>query len=149
MPKDLPKIERSIEILAARDRVWEVISDLDNEPEYWYGTREVRNISRDGNVVNREIVQNFRKHRILQKVVLRPKDSIEIDYLKGLTEGKKTISIRSDSPDRQTVSVVWDARFAGVYKLLTPWLKKHTDQGTVSALERIKAAAEMPHSAIP
>lgn len=145
----MPKIERSIEVLATRDRVWEVISDLDNEPEYWYGTREVRNISRDGNIVNREITQNFRKHRILQKVVLRPKDSIETDYLKGLTEGKKTISIRSDSEDRQTVNVMWDVKFTGVFRLLTPWLKKHTDHGTVSALERIKSAVEMPHNAIP
>ncbi len=37
----LPKIEGSIEIKATKERVWEVISDLDHEPDYWWGTKAV------------------------------------------------------------------------------------------------------------
>ena len=138
----MPKIDHSIEINAPKDSVWEIISDLDNEPEYWYGTREVRNISKDGNIINREIVQNFRGHKILQKVTLHPKDSIEIQYLKGLTEGTKTISIESKDASRQILRVLWDAHFTGIFWLVTPWLKKHTENGTLGALDRIKVAAE-------
>ena len=76
----MPKIVGSIEINASKDRVWEVISDLDNEADYWWGTKEVRNISKDGNVLNREIIQNFRSHKILQKVILTPKSEIETRY---------------------------------------------------------------------
>ncbi len=122
--------------------VWEIISDLDNEPEYWYGTKEVRNISKEGNVIKREIVQNFRNHKILQEVTLHPEDSIGIKYLKGLTEGVKTISIESKDANHQTLRVIWDAHFTGIFWLFTPWLKKHTEKGTLGALDRIKSAAE-------
>lgn len=138
----MPKIDHSIEIKAPRDRVWEIISDLDNEYEYWYGTKDVRNISREGNVINREITQNFRNHKILQKALLHPKDSVEIEYLKGLTEGTKTISIESLTENRQRVKVSWDAHFTGIFWLLTPWLRKHTAKGAIGALERMKEAAE-------
>ncbi len=37
----MPKIEGSIEIKATKERVWEVISDLDHEPDYWWGTKAV------------------------------------------------------------------------------------------------------------
>ncbi|MDG6994337.1 MAG: SRPBCC family protein [Nitrososphaerota archaeon] len=138
----MPRIERSIEVEATTDRVWDIISDLDNEGEYWWGTKEVHNISCDGNVINRYIVQNFRNHKINQKVLLRPKDSIEIHYLKGLTEGVKTIKLESLGESRQKVTTVWDVRFPGIYRLLSSYLASHVLKGTVGALQRIKDAAE-------
>jgi hypothetical protein len=140
--QSLPKIDYFIEIDAAKEKVWQIISDLDNEYEYWYGTKDVRNISKEGNVINREITQNFRNHKILQKAILHPTDSVEIEYLKGLTEGKKTISIESLAQNRQKVRVLWDVHFTGIFWLLTPWLGRHTEKGTIGALDRMKTAAE-------
>ena len=136
-------IERSIEVNSTKDRVWEIISDLEKEPEYWYGTKECRTVSIEGNVVNREITQNFRNHKILQKAVLHPKDSIEIQYLKGLTEGTKVMSVESLSDGKQLVKVRWDVRFTGIYRLMTSYIRSHTEEGTIHALERIKQAAEL------
>ncbi len=136
-------IERSIEVNSTKDKAWEIISDLEKEPEYWYGTKECRTLSVEGNVVNREITQNFRNHKILQRAVLHPKDSIEIQYLKGLTEGMKVISIKSLSDGKQLVKVRWDVRFAGIYRLMTSYIRSHTEEGTIHALERIKQAAEL------
>jgi hypothetical protein len=138
----LPKISHTVEIRAPRDRVWEIISDLENEPEYWYGTKEVRTISREGNVVEREITQNFRNHRIRQRAVLRPKDSVEIHYLKGLTEGMKVVSIQATSEDVQLLNAFWDVHFPGIYKLVSPLIRRHIENGTKNALARIKSAAE-------
>ena len=53
-------IDTSIGINAPVDRVWDIISDLDNEPKFWKGTKETKIISRDGNVVTREITIAFR-----------------------------------------------------------------------------------------
>ncbi len=138
----MAKIDYTIEIEAPKNKVWEIISDLDNEYEYWYGTKDVRNISKEGNIINREITQNFRNHKILQKVILHPEDSVEIEYLKGLTEGSKIISIEPLTQNRQRVRVVWNAHFTGIFRLFTPWLKRHTEKGTIGALERMKRAAE-------
>jgi hypothetical protein len=141
----LPKIEQSVEIHAPRDRVWEIISDLDSEPEYWYGTSDVRIISKEGdNVFNREITQNFRKHKILQRVYIHPEESsVEIKYLKGLTEGVKTVSIIEKKSDSSLIlRAFWDIHFPGIYWLLTPFISRHVRKGTVNALDRIKTAAE-------
>ena len=138
----MPKIERSIEINSTRDKLWEIISDVDNETEYWRGTKSVRNISRKGNEIEREIVQNFRNAKIKQKVVFRPKDSVEVQYLKGVTEGVKTLTIERIDESRQRLKALWDVRFPGIFRLTTPMIKSHVEKGTIGALERIKNAAE-------
>ncbi|MHB8567591.1 MAG: type II toxin-antitoxin system RatA family toxin [Nitrososphaerales archaeon] len=138
----MPKFEHSIEINSSKDKVWEIISDLDNEPEYWYGTKSVHNISREGNVITREITQNFGDRRIEQKVVLHPKDSIEVQYLRGVTEGVKILTIESLGESKQRLSAHWDIHFPGIFKLGTPMIKGHVEKGTVMALERIKNVAE-------
>jgi len=42
-------IQISVDIKAPVEKIWEIISDLDNEPKFWKGTKEVRNISKEGN----------------------------------------------------------------------------------------------------
>ncbi len=138
----MPRIERSIEINSSRDKLWDVISDLDNEPEYWYGTKSVHNISREGDVIVREITQNFGGKRIKQRVVLHPKDSIEVRYVRGVTEGVKVLTIESLGENKQRLRAYWDVRFPGLFKLGTPMIKGHVEKGTTMALERIKNAAE-------
>ena len=39
-------IEVELEIDATVDKVWEIVSDIDNEPKFWKGTKEVRNLSK-------------------------------------------------------------------------------------------------------
>ena len=67
-------IDTSIGINAPVDRVWDIISDLDNEPKFWRGTKETRIISRDENVVTREITIAFRDSKCMQKITIQPKE---------------------------------------------------------------------------
>jgi len=138
----MPRIEGSIEIKATKDRVWEVISDLDHEPDYWWGTKDVRNISKDGNTIDREITQNFRNHKISEKVILLPKDEIEISYLKGLTEGVKFLKLETIGENIQKVTAKWDVHYPGIYVLLSYFIPRHVRKGTTEALVRIKRASE-------
>ncbi|HSA97484.1 MAG TPA: SRPBCC family protein, partial [Candidatus Nitrosotenuis sp.] len=39
-------IEASTTINAPVDKVWDFVSDIDSEPKYWKGTKQVRNISK-------------------------------------------------------------------------------------------------------
>ena len=143
----MTKIEHSIEISSTRDVLWEIMSDVDNEAEYWYGTKSVSNISKQGNEIEREITQNFRNHKIKQRVVLHPKDSVDIQYLKGLTEGVKILTIDTLEENKQRLKAFWDIRFPGIFRLTTPMLRSHVEKGTVEALKRIKDAAETKNSA--
>ena len=140
----MPKIEHSIEINSTKERLWQIISDVDNESEYWWGTKEVRNISREGNEINREITQNFRNSTIKQKVILHPnEDSVEVRYLKGINEGVKILTIEPIGENSQRLKAFWDIHFPGIYRLGTPVIKRHVERGTIAALERVKKAAEV------
>ena len=143
----MARIENSIEINASKDKVWKIISDLDHEADYWWGTKEVKNVFREGNVLNRDIIQNFRNHKISQKVILRPKDEIETRYLKGLTEGVKLLKLESVGESKQKVTAKWDVHFPGIYVLMSYFIARHVRKGTIDALDRIKKASESDGSA--
>ena len=59
-------IQVEIEINAPIDKVWGIVSDIDNESKFWKGTKEVRNISKEGNIINREVTIAFRDQKCLQ-----------------------------------------------------------------------------------
>jgi hypothetical protein len=128
--------------------VWEIISDLDHEPEYWWGTKAVKNISREQNILNREITQNFGNKKIVQKVILRPMDEVETIYVEGVTEGTKLIKIESISQEKQRVTAKWNIRFPGFYSLMSYFISRHVKKGTLDALDRIKKASETPRATV-
>ena len=47
----MAEIHALVDVNASIDKVWEIISDLDNEPKFWKGTKEIRNISSSENSV--------------------------------------------------------------------------------------------------
>jgi hypothetical protein len=42
LSKDMVNFHTSKEIKTHPSRVWEIISDLDREPEFWHGTKSIR-----------------------------------------------------------------------------------------------------------
>ena len=40
----MAKIEAVIDINSTIDNVWNIISDIDNEPKFWKGTKEVNDL---------------------------------------------------------------------------------------------------------
>lgn len=59
-------IHISKEIEASLEQVWNIVSDVDREPEYWQGTKSIKNIKKEGNVIEREVVIAF-KNRHAEK----------------------------------------------------------------------------------
>ena len=134
-------IETSIEINAPTEKVWELVSDIDNEPKFWKGTLGVRNISIEGIVVNREIVIAFRDQKCQQEVTLYPKEKIVAVFTKGIIGGSKTINLISK--DNQTLlEVKWDIKLTGLMSIFTGMVTKHIKNGTELALQSIKKELE-------
>ena len=77
-------IDASIRINAPIQRVWSIVSDLDNEPKFWKGTKEIRNISKDETKITREVTIAFRDSKCMQEVLLYPQEKIEIKFTKGI-----------------------------------------------------------------
>jgi|TARA_R100000306_G_scaffold22143_1_gene25752 carbon monoxide dehydrogenase subunit G len=134
-------IDTSIDINAPVDRVWDIISDLDNEPKFWKGTKETRIISRDGNVVTREITIAFRDSKCMQKITIQPKEKIYAEFTKGIIKGSKTLILKPKD-DSSLLEANWDVKMSGLAGMFTGMIKKHIRSGTEQALESIKQKAE-------
>ena len=135
------KIEVSTKIKSTVDKVWEIISDVDNETKYWKGTKEIHNISKDGNKINREVIIAFRDSKCLQEVTLFPKEKIEAVFTEGIIQGTKTITLKPQD-DEVVLEAVWDMKLSGMMGMFTGMIKKHVKSGTEQALEAIKLEAE-------
>ena len=134
-------IDTSIGINAPVDRVWDIISDLDNEPKFWKGTKETRIISRDGNVVTREITIAFRDSKCMQKITIQPKEKIYAEFTKGIIKGSKTLTLKPKDGN-SLLEANWDVKMSGLAGMFTGMIKKHIRSGTEQALESIKQKAE-------
>lgn len=139
--KTMVTIQVARDIKAPLEKVWDVVSDIDNEPRYWRGTKSIKNISKNGNVTEREVVIAFKESKCKETVVLEPKKSVKVNISQGPMKGSKTITIKSAGVDKTTVHVLWDIRLAGFMGVFTGMIKKHIKQGTHDALERIATAA--------
>ena len=134
-------INSSREVSAPLDRVWDIVSDVDHEPEYWHGTKTVKNISKTGNTIEREVTIAFRDSKCLQTVVLNPKKSVQIMITEGPMKGTKVVSI-IPSGDKTKIEVVWEIKLSGFLGMFSGMVKKHIAEGTEEALERIAKAVE-------
>ena len=137
----MAKINTSVDITASVDTVWNIISDLDNEPEFWKGTKETRTISKDGNEITREIIIAFKDSKCMQKITLQPKEKIHAQFTKGIIKGSKTLSLKPKGNDL-TLEANWDIKLSGLAGMFTGMIKKHVKSGTEQALESIKLEAE-------
>ena len=134
-------IKVEVEINATVDKVWDVVSDIDNEPKFWKGTKEVRNISKEGDVVNREIIIAFRDQKCQQEVTLYPKEKIVAVFTKGIISGSKTVKLISQE-NQTLLQVKWDIKLTGIMGMFTGMIKKHIRSGTDLALQSIKEELE-------
>lgn len=132
----------SREIAAPLDRVWNIVSDVDSEPQYWHGTKSIKNISREGNVIKREAVIAFKDSKTLQTVIIKPKTSVTTMITEGPITGTKTVALSPLGDDRTWVGVAWDFKLGGFLSVFSGMVKKHIAEGTEQALDRIARAAE-------
>ena len=134
-------IDTSIEIKAPIDKVWDIISDLDAEPKFWRGTKETKIISRDGNVITREIIIAFRDSKCMQKITLEPKERIHAEFTEGIIKGSKTLNLKSKDGG-SLLEANWDVKMSGLAGMFTGMIKKHIRSGTEQAIESINKQAE-------
>ena len=137
----MAEIHVSVNVDAEIDRIWEIIADLDNEPKFWKGTKEIRNISRDGNRIKREITIAFRDQKCMQDVTIFPKQKIEAKFTKGIIKGHKILNLNSTS-NGCTLEAIWDIKLSGMMGMFTGMIAKHIQSGTEQALNAIKQEVE-------
>lgn len=131
----------AIPIRAPPETVWTIVSDLDMEPKFWKGTKSIRNISKDGNRIKREITIAFRDQKCIQDVMLYPPNRIDAQFVEGIIKGNKEIVVAGDEQST-TLNVTWNIELSGMMKMFTKMISGHIENGTRQALTLIKNEAE-------
>jgi carbon monoxide dehydrogenase subunit G len=130
----------SKQINAPLTKVWVTMADLDREPEFWHGTKSIKNIKKSENLVEREVVIAFRNSVCRETVSLEPMKSITTQITDGPIKGKKVVVLHSEGEDLTIVDVEWDIRVSGIMAIFSGIVKKHILEGTEAALDRISRA---------
>ena len=137
-------IEKSCEMLASVDRVWELISDTDKDQEYWGAIRDVKVLKRDGNTVEREAVVGPRAfaHKSKQTLVFDPKKSIGLTMTgEGMT-GERQITLVPMGKNGTRVDVSWKLDVKNVPGFVQGIVKGQISKATEDALKKFKKEAE-------
>ena len=129
-------------INAPVSEVWKILADVDREPEFWHGTKSIKNISKSNNLVEREVVIAFKNSICRETVKLDPMKSVTTHITEGSIKGKKVIVINPEGNDGTMVDVEWDIKLSGFMGIFSKMVKKHILQGTEDALDRISKTAE-------
>ena len=137
----MANIKTSVIINSTQEKIWDIISDIDNEPKFWKGTKEVRNISEKENQISREITIAFRDQKCLQEITIIPKQSIKAIFTEGVIVGEKILTLKK-LDDSCELEAVWDVKLSGMMGMFTGMIKKHIKSGTEQALQAIKKEVE-------
>ena len=137
----MAEIKTFVIINSTQEKIWDVISDIDNEPKFWKGTKEIRNISKDENHISREITIAFRDQKCLQEVTIVPKETIKAVFTEGVIIGEKILTLKRVN-DSCELEAIWDVKLSGIMGMFTGMLKKHIKSGTEQALQAIKKEVE-------
>ena len=146
------RIQASTKVRAPRERVWPLLADLEGEPRFWKGTVAVRTLSRNGDVVDREVTLAFRNALQRERVYLHTPSRVVHEIVGGPMRGTKVVAIQAhDEEPGVQLNATWDVALRGFLKIGSRMVSKHIEEGTRNALERIKQAAEsgMPPSRPP
>jgi ribosome-associated toxin RatA of RatAB toxin-antitoxin module len=129
------------EINATVEKAWEVISDIDNEPKFWKGTKNVKTLSKDGDIIKREITIAFRDQKCIQEIQLKPNKEINAKFTEGILDGTKIITL-TPKDNIVIMKTSWDIKLSGMMNMFTSIIKSHIKSGTEQAMKSIKEEIE-------
>jgi uncharacterized protein YndB with AHSA1/START domain len=144
----LEEIKVSREVSAPVDQVWNIVSDVDNETQYWPTFKEIKNINKTGNTTEREVTivagpQGDTKTH--QFVTVNPEQFVvETNITKGPVTGTRVLTLSPSAENDTTTKIdaVWNVDLSGIPILGRGFAKDGITGTTEEALGKIAQAVE-------
>ena len=133
-------ISAKILINAPDEKVWDTVSRVDNDPEFWQAIKKISKVSRERNVITREVVLEG-DNRCLQKIMLFPMDGVHTRWLKGPITGVRDL-ILSQRGNATVLEVQISYRASGITGLFSRNISKYLREEAEAALQLIKERVE-------
>jgi carbon monoxide dehydrogenase subunit G len=130
-------IDASRVVAAPLDKVWDIVADVDNDPKYYSGLNDIKNISKEGNKIEREAKVGFLGHKARQTIILNPKKSVEVKMTRGPIQGARITTLSPVSEGKTRINVSWSFTPSGIPVFVHEMIKSEISKGTNEALEKI------------
>jgi carbon monoxide dehydrogenase subunit G len=133
------------EISAPAAQVWSIISNVDNETAFWSTFKEIKNINKTDDVIEREVIisagpQNNTSHQI---VTLYPKlMKIQTNLTEGLVTGTRILQLTPISDNKTRVDAIWSIDLSGIPIIARGFAENGIRQTTEEALSRVAQASQ-------
>jgi len=128
------------EVDALADEIWDIISNVDRDPEYWSGLTSIHNTRKEGNLIEREVVVGFMGRKGTQRIELFPKESIQLTMIDGPLRGSRVMKLVPLGTMRTRIDVSWDIQFSAIPDFAQGFVRSRLEQGTREALDKIAKA---------
>jgi hypothetical protein len=132
---------------ASKDKVWNIISNVDKNPDYW-PISIVKNISKSDNTVEREVTvpaPPFMDNKAHQIIAIIPEQfTIVENQTQGAVTGVKTISLQQAGSDsnKTEVSIIWNLDMSKIPDIGKGFAKDGISNSVDEALNKISNAAK-------
>ncbi len=132
---------------ASKDKVWNIISNVDKNPDYW-PISIVKNISKSDNIVEREVTvpaPPFMDNKAHQIITIIPEQfTIVENQTQGAVTGVKTISLQQAGSDsnKTEVSIIWNLDMSKIPDIGKGLAKDGISNSVDEALNKIANAAK-------
>jgi len=131
------------EVDASSDEVWDIVSDVERDPEYWSGLASIRNIRKEGNLIEREVVVGFMGRQGTQRIQLVPKQLIQLTMIDGPLRGSREIKLVPLGARRTKIEISWNIQFSAIPDFAHGFVRTRLEESTREALDKIAEAAQM------
>ncbi len=82
------EIKVKVQIDAPLEKVWDVISNVNDDPKFWTLMKAIRNTSKSEKEVTREITLG-KTEKCAQTITFSPRESMRVLWTKGVIKGTK------------------------------------------------------------
>jgi carbon monoxide dehydrogenase subunit G len=134
------EIKVRTQINATTEKVWNIISNINDDPKFWKGTTAIRNLAKDDNLIIREVTIG-KVGRCSQTVTLFPKEGIHIRWTKGFIAGTKDLVLVPMGNATQ-LEVVLEYKLSGMATFMSGKITKDLQREADEAVRLIKEKAE-------
>ena len=134
------EIKIKLQINAPTEKVWNVISKIDDDPKFWKGTTAIKNLAKDDNVIIREVTIG-KVDRCFQTVTFFPKEGIHTRWTKGTITGTKDLVLVPMGNTTQ-LEVELKYKLSGIASFLSGKITKDLQHEADDAVQLIKEKAE-------
>ncbi len=138
------EINVKVQIDAPIERVWDVVSRVDEDPRFWNLMKAIRNISKSEKEIVRQVTLG-KTEKCNQKITFLPKEAVHVLWTKGVITGEKDIVLTSLG-NATLLEVKMDYKISGPARFFPGAITDDLHLEAEMAVELIKEKAEgKPH----